>query len=156
MRVPNFERSAEAFQSIGFVLIGVVLGAIAMMIVELGTAQTLTNQLSQSNKLVNELQEENKNLKKLGNRRDVILKTSVRFENTELDISLLDKLETAISNELKVAVGQPINLPHIYRQIVQGREYVSGDKRYRIRVTMLSIIGTEMTVYVTPEEVVSD
>ncbi|WP_274364904.1 hypothetical protein [Paenibacillus thermotolerans] len=158
MRVPNFGRSPGFMQAVGLVLAGIVVGAVAMMIVESNNYQIVIEQNIQLQAENSRLQEDVANLEKLKNRRYVIKKTSVTFEGEALERKIASELEARILQNLEFAVGNPASIdPTVYRALVDGHEYrdINGST-YRVRVTMLSVNQTELRVFVKATQVVAN
>ncbi|WP_199615688.1 hypothetical protein [Paenibacillus alkalitolerans] len=158
MRVPNIERTPDFMQAVGMLLVGVVIGCILMMIIEHNNFQTVLEENIDLRSERDKLQQNVASLEKLKNRRYVIKKTNVIFEGKALEKNIQSELEARILKDLEAAVGNPANIdPGVYRSMVDGHEYrdINGTN-YRIRVTMLSVNQTELSVFVLAEAVVSN
>lgn len=157
MRVPNLQRSPSFMQQIGLLVCGGVIGAAVMTGMNAETVQSLQYRISDLEAERNDLVSQVESFEKVRNRRNVIDRTSVRWEGEQRDYgkATLDALRDRVASDLLKLVGQPVNaeLHSIYREIINGKVYTNvNGKDYRIRLTMLSIVGTECIVYIQAEE----
>jgi hypothetical protein len=158
MRVPNIERSPGLMQAIGIFLVGFIAGCVAITIVERDNYQLVLEENIQLRSDNARLNENVASLERLKNRRNVIKKTNVIFENKELDKQILSELEARITKDLEFAVGNPVSVDlSLYRALVDGHEYrdIKG-ANYRIRVTMLAVNQSELSVFVRVFELLSN
>lgn len=159
MRVPNLQGNPSFMQAIGLVISGIVIGCAIMTGISNRTVQELQY-------YIHELETDNKSLsdqvatfEKVKNRRNVIDRTAVRWDSEQRDLGKAahGELENRIAADLLKLVGRPVqpDMYDIYRELVDGKVYYDvNEKDYRIRLTMLSVVGTEFVVYVRAEEFV--
>jgi len=157
MRVPNLQRSPSFMQGIGLVLCGVVFGAAVMTGVAQRTVQELQYDIDRLEKENKSLFDQVANYEKVKNRRNVIDRTAVRWDPEQKDLGKAThaELEDRIGADLLKLIGQPVHsdMYTLYRELINGKVYYNvGDKDYRIRLTMLSVVGTECIVFVRAEE----
>ncbi|MCI3925140.1 hypothetical protein MO973_33515 [Paenibacillus sp. TRM 82003] len=161
MRVPNLERSPSFMQRVGLVICGIVIGAAVMTGVSNQSIQMLQYDVQRLESEKNELVSQVESFEKVKNKRNVIDRTSVRWESAQKDFgkSTLETLKERIGADLLKLVGNPVHteLYATYREIINGKVYYDvNDKDYRVRITMFSVVGTECVVYVQAEEFIQD
>lgn len=161
MRVPNLQDRPSFVQGIGLVIGGIIIGCAIMTAVAQETIQQLQYD-------IHELKTENKSLsdqvesfEKVKNRRNVIDRTAVRWDTGQRDLGKAThgELGEKIAADLLTLVGKPVQTEmfDLYRSLVDGKVYYNViEKNYLVRVTMLSIIGTELVVFVRAEEFVQN
>ena len=156
MRVPNLRDSPRLLQSIGLVLSGVVIGCAVMTAVSNRTIQELQYDISDLKAENRSLREQVDSFEKVRNRRNVIDRATVRWDSEQKDFgkATMDTLRDWIGADLLKVVGKPVQVEmyEIYRGLVDNKIYydVNGAD-YRVRVTVLSIVGSEFIVYARAE-----
>jgi len=161
MRVPNLQRNPRFLQQIGLVICGFVIGCAVMTAVSNETVQELQYRIDDLRKENRAFSEQIASFEKVKNQRNVIDRTSVRWDSAQKDLGkgTFSALEERIGADLLKLVGHSVqpNMYELYRDIVNGKVYfdVNGSD-YRIRVTMMSVIGSEFTVFVLADEFLQD
>lgn len=156
MRVPNLRGSPRLLQSIGLVLSGVVIGCAVMTAVSNRTIQELQYDISDLKTENRSLRDQVDSFEKVRNRRNAIDRTTVRWDAEQKDFgkATLDALRDRIAADLLKVVGKPVQaeMYELYRGLVDNKVYydVNGSD-YRVRVTVLSVVGSEFIVYVRAE-----
>jgi len=161
MRVPNLERSPSFMQAIGVFLGGVVIGCAIMTGISQRTVQELQydiQDLEASNRM---LADQVAAYEKGKNRRNVIDRTAVRWDAEQKDLgkATLGELEDRIAADLLKLVGKQVqpDMYDIYRGLIDGKVYYNvNDTDYRIKITVVSVVGSEFVVYVRAEAFVPD
>jgi hypothetical protein len=161
MRVPNLQRSPSFMKQVGLVICGVVIGCAVMTAISKETVQSLQYRIHELQADIKDLNSQVESFEKVKRNRNVIDRTTVQWETTQKDFgkAALGELKDRIGSDLLKLVGQPVHseLYTIYREIINGRVYYDvNDKDYRVRITMLSVVGTECVVYVLAEEFIPD
>jgi hypothetical protein len=161
MRVPNVQRSPSFMQRAGLLTCGIVIGGVIMTAIAQETVQILQYKIHDLEAEVKTLTSQVESYEKVKNQRNVIDRTSVKWEPGQKDFgkATLDGLKDRVGSDLLKLVGQPVHseLYTIYREIINGKVYYGvNDKDYRIRITMLSVVGTECVVYILAEEFLPD
>ena len=156
MRVPNLRDSPRLLQAIGLVLCGFVIGCAAMTAAANRTIQELHYDISDLRAENRSLRDQVENFEKVRNRRNIIDRTTVRWDAEQKDFgkATLDALRDRIAADLLKVVGKPVQaeMYELYRGLVDNKVYydVNGAD-YRVRVTVLSVVGSECIVYVRAE-----
>lgn len=156
MRVPNLGSSPKLLQGIGLVLCGVVIGCAIMTGVTNRTVQTLQYDLHDREAEIRTLRDEVATFEKVKNRRNVIDRTTVRWDGEQKDFgkATLDTLRDRIAADLLKLVGKPVQaeMYELYRDLVDRKIYYNvNEADYRVRITVLSVVGSEFVVYVRAE-----
>src|SRR5690606_13365651 len=112
---------------------------------------------------ISDLNAENRSLRdqvasfeKVKNRRNVIDRTTVRWDADQKDFgkATLDTLRDRIAADLLRLVGKTVqsDMYELYRGLVDNKVYYDvNDADYRVRVTVMSVVGSEFVVYVRAE-----
>jgi hypothetical protein len=156
MRIPNLEQSPSFMQSIGLLVCGIVLGTALMTGIAQKSIQELQYDIARLKKDNKALTDQVDNYEKVKHRRNVISKTTVKWDPAQKDLgeSALSELQDRIGGDLKVLVGNPVHadMYALYRELVDGKVYYDvNDKDFRVRLSMLSVIGNECVVFVRAE-----
>lgn len=161
MKVPNFEGRPHFLQQLGLAICGFVIGCAVMTALSQGTVQELQYEIDDVRKENKALADQVASFEKVKNQRNVIDRTSVRWDPVQKDIgkAALSGLEERIGADLLKLVGHSVRpeMYEIYRGLVDGKVYydVNG-KNYRVRLTVMSVIGSEFIVFVTAEEFIEN
>ncbi len=161
MRVPNMEHSPSFLQGFGLFLGGVVIGCAVMTAVSQRTVQELQYEIQDLQASNRVLSDQVAAFEKGKNRRNVVDRAAVRWDAEQKDLgkATLGELESLIAADLMKVVGKQVqpDMYDLYRGLVDGKVYynVNGTD-YRIRITVLSVVGSEFVVYVRAESFVPD
>ena len=161
MRVPNLNHSPAVMQGIALVICGIVIGCAVMTAAASRTVQTLQYDLHDLEAENRSLREQVANFEKVKNRRNVIDRTTVRWDPEQKDFgkATLDELRDRIAADLLKLVGKPVQaeMYELYRDLIHEKVYYDvNDTDYRVRIAVLSVVGSEFVVYVRAEVFVPD
>jgi hypothetical protein len=154
MRIPNLERTPSLVQKIGLILIGTVIGAIIMTVITQENIQYLHDTVDQYEKQNQSLSDQLENSRKVRKSNQIITQTTIRWDDRqkELETSVLNELESRMREDLQVVVSKPVQLIEVYRSILDRKVYSDVNaQNYRIRVTMIGAVGSQLTVFVVAE-----
>ena len=161
MRVPQFARYKHWMPGFALFVIGLVCGSAVFMSILQSNFSRIAVENESLHAELEQAQADILSLSGLRNKQLRVSQVKIMIEpaGDELDELAEHALRKAVYNDMQVAVGKPLSAvkaaPQVFIQLIDGKTYEGiREKDYRIKVTSLIVIQSELTVWLTAKETI--
>ncbi len=140
-------------RGIGLFLSGMIVGSALFNAAMHHNFETLVQRNNALESELRTLKQDLEQEKSSKNKQSLISRIIVHIQAADgsepLDPTVAAALRERIRSDLKAAIGKPAGLPDLYERLIQDEYHNIHEKDYRIRVQYISIVYSEMQVWVT-------
>lgn len=161
MRVPQFARYKHWMSGFALFVVGMVCGSAVFMSVQQSNFSRIAIENESLHADLEQAQADILSLSGLRNKQLLVSQIKIMIESADDDLDALAEhaLRKAVYNDMQVAVGKPLSAvkaaPQVFIELIDGQTYEGiRDKNYRIKVTSLIVIQSELTVWITARETI--
>ena len=160
MRVPPFHMVARWLQGIGLFVAGGIVGSAVFMIVAQHNFNELYDMYVPIKKERDSLLEDIESLKKYKDRQSVIKTVTVYLEGTgaadaSKDKTVAGEITKRAEKDLSLFIGRTSgSVDPVFVRNLFARSFYSGiyEKDYVVRLTAMTVVGSELTVWIEAKE----